>query len=64
MMKKLYEKFDKFMEVFKILHVDILLLDAFEQMPHYKKFLKKIMSKKKKCGFIKIVDLCLQEDKD
>ncbi|XP_024963120.1 uncharacterized protein LOC112503288 [Cynara cardunculus var. scolymus] len=40
--------FKKFLEVFKALHINIPLVKAIEQMPSYAKFLKDILSKKKK----------------
>ncbi|KAJ9538924.1 LOW QUALITY PROTEIN: hypothetical protein OSB04_031657 [Centaurea solstitialis] len=41
-------QFKKFLDVFKQLHIDIPLVEAIEQMPSYAKFLKDILSKKKK----------------
>ncbi|XP_024969568.1 uncharacterized protein LOC112508936 [Cynara cardunculus var. scolymus] len=41
-------QFKKFLEVFKALHINIPLVEAIEQMPSYAKFLKDILSKKKK----------------
>ena len=38
----------KFLEVFKKLHINILLLEALEQMPIYAKFMKNILSLKRK----------------
>ncbi|XP_047953117.1 uncharacterized protein LOC125198936 [Salvia hispanica] len=46
--KKLDEKFVKFLEIFKRVHLNIPLIEALQQMPGYPKFLKEIMSKKKK----------------
>ncbi|XP_047979067.1 uncharacterized protein LOC125220986 [Salvia hispanica] len=46
--KKLDEKFAKFLEIFKRVNLNIPLIEALQQMPDYLKFLKKIMSKKKK----------------
>ncbi|XP_047949473.1 uncharacterized protein LOC125195358 [Salvia hispanica] len=46
--KKLDEKFAKFLEIFKRVHLNIPLIEALQQMPGYLKFLKEIMSKKKK----------------
>ncbi|XP_042028318.1 uncharacterized protein LOC121775307 [Salvia splendens] len=46
--KKLDEKFAKFLEIFKRVHLNIPLIEALQQMPDYLKFLKEIMSKKKK----------------
>ncbi|XP_042059417.1 uncharacterized protein LOC121803910 [Salvia splendens] len=46
--KKLDEKFVKFLEIFKRVHLNIPLIGALQQMPGYIKFLKEIMSKKKR----------------
>ena len=45
---KLNKKFAKFMEVFKNLHINILFVDPLEQMPNYVKFMKDILSKKRR----------------
>ena len=45
---KLDKQFTKFMEVFKKLHVNIPFVDALEQMPSYVKFMKDILSKKRR----------------
>ncbi|XP_062098819.1 uncharacterized protein LOC133804693 [Humulus lupulus] len=42
------KQFAKFLEVFKKLHINILFAEALEQMPSYVKFMKEILSKKKK----------------
>ncbi|KAI3677555.1 hypothetical protein L6452_36821 [Arctium lappa] len=41
-------QFKKLLDVFKELHINIPLVEAIEQMPSYAKFLKDILSKKKK----------------
>ncbi|XP_024980884.1 uncharacterized protein LOC112517738 [Cynara cardunculus var. scolymus] len=41
-------QFKKFLEVFKALHINIPLVEAIAKMPSYAKFLKDILSKKKK----------------
>ncbi|KAJ9541597.1 hypothetical protein OSB04_028103 [Centaurea solstitialis] len=41
-------QFKKFLDIFKQLHINIPLVEATEQMPNYAKFLKDILSKKKK----------------
>ena len=41
------KQFTKFMEVFKKLHINILFVDALEQMPSYVKFMKDILSIKR-----------------
>ena len=45
---KLDKQFTKFMEVFKKLHINIPFADALEQMPSYVKFMKYILSKKRR----------------
>ena len=45
---KLDSKFGKFLDMLKKLHVNIPFLDALSQMPLYAKFLKEILSKKRK----------------
>ncbi|KAJ9556674.1 hypothetical protein OSB04_011288 [Centaurea solstitialis] len=41
-------QFKKILDIFKQLHINIPLVEAIEQMPNYAKFLKDILSKKKK----------------
>ena len=45
---KLDKQFTKFVEVFKKLHINIPFADALEQMPSYVKFMKDILSRKKR----------------
>ena len=45
---KIGSQFGKFLDMLKQLHVNVLFLDALSQMPLYAKFLKEILSKKKK----------------
>ncbi|XP_022897634.1 uncharacterized protein LOC111411325 [Olea europaea var. sylvestris] len=45
---KLDIQFGKFLEVFKKLHINILFADALAQMPSYAKFMKDILSNKRK----------------
>ena len=42
--------FKKFFEILKQLHINIPLIDALEQMSNYTKFLKDIISRRKKLG--------------
>ncbi|XP_062080452.1 uncharacterized protein LOC133785217 [Humulus lupulus] len=42
------KQFSKFLEVFKKLHINITFADALEKMPSYVKFMKEILSKKRK----------------
>ena len=46
--KKNEEQFSKFLEMFKKIEINIPFADAITQMPNYAKFLKDILSKKKK----------------
>ncbi|XP_024963991.1 uncharacterized protein LOC112504285 [Cynara cardunculus var. scolymus] len=50
-------QFKKFFDVFKLLHINIPLVEAIEQMPSYAKFLKDILSKKKKLNEFETVAL-------
>ena len=55
------EQFSKFLNIFKKLQVNIPFADALEQMPHYAKFMKEIMSKKRKIeekGMINLSEQC------
>ncbi|XP_062108233.1 uncharacterized protein LOC133819084 [Humulus lupulus] len=45
---RLDKQFAKFLEVFKRLHINIPFAEALEQMPSYIKFMKDILSKKRK----------------
>ena len=42
------DQFSKFLNVFKKIKVNIPFNEALSQMPHYSKFMKDIMSKKRK----------------
>lgn len=46
--KKFDAQFSKFFKIFKKIHINIPFADALEQMPNYAKFMKEVMSKKKK----------------
>ncbi|PIN22518.1 DNA-directed DNA polymerase [Handroanthus impetiginosus] len=48
--QKLEKQFLKFLEVFKKLHINIPFAEALEQMPSYVKFMKDILSKKRRLG--------------
>ena len=58
--KNLDKQFFKFLEVFKKLHINIPFADAIEQMLSYVKFMKKIISNKRKLEEFEIV--CLTEE--
>ena len=47
---KLDKQFSKFMDIFKKLHINIPFTEELEQMPGYAKFMKDILSKKRKLG--------------
>ncbi|KAJ4717030.1 DNA-directed DNA polymerase [Melia azedarach] len=55
--KKLDAQFSKFLEMFKKLHINILFVDALEQMPNYAKFMKEMMSNKRRLEEYEIVKL-------
>ena len=54
---KLDKQFTKFIEVFKKLHINIPFANALEQMPSYVKFIKDILSKKRRLSDFEIVNL-------
>ena len=54
---KLDKQFAKFKEVFKKLHMNIPFADVLEQMPSYVKFMKDILSKKRRLLDFEIVNL-------
>ena len=51
------EQFSKFLEIFKKIKINIPFVEAITQMPNYAKFLKDILSKKKKISEEGIVSL-------
>ena len=44
---QLHKEFEKFVKIFKQLHINISFADAISQISSYAKFLKEIMSKKR-----------------
>ena len=54
---KLDKQFTKFMEVFKKLYINIPFSDALEQMPSYAKFMKDILSQKRRLADFETVNL-------
>ena len=54
---KLDKQFTKFMKVFKKLHINIPFVDALEQMRSYVKFMKDILSQKRRLADFEIVNL-------
>ena len=55
--RQLDKQFNKFMEIFKKLHINIPFAKALEQMSGYVKFMKDILSKKRKLGDYETVAL-------
>ena len=53
---KLDKQFTKFMDVFKKLHINIPFADALEQMPSYVKFMKDILSHKRRLADFETVN--------
>ena len=51
------EQFSKFLEIFKKIEINIPFAEAINQMPNYAKFLKEILSKKKKIAEEAVVNL-------
>ena len=51
------EQFSKLLEIFKKIEINIPFVEAINQMPNYAKFLKEILSKKKKIAEEGIVNL-------
>ena len=45
---KLDYQFSKFLNMFKKIEINIPFIEALTQMPHYAKFMKDILSKKRK----------------
>ena len=54
---KLDKQFTKFLEVFKKLHINITFVDALKKMPSYVKFMKEILSKKRRLSNFETVNL-------
>ena len=55
------EQFSKFLEIFKKIEINIPFAEAINQMPNYAKFLKEILSKKKKIvgeGIVNLTATC------
>ena len=55
------EQFSKFLEIFKKIEINILFAEAINQMPNYAKFMKEILSKKKKIveeGIVNLTATC------
>ncbi|KAL2526836.1 Uncharacterized protein Adt_11890 [Abeliophyllum distichum] len=57
---KLDKLFEKFLEIFQKLHINIPFADALVQMPLYLKFMKEMLSKKRKLDENEIVALTVE----
>ena len=58
---KLDEQFSKFLNMFKKIEINIPFSEALNQMPHYAKFMKDILSKKRKIakeGLVNLIGTC------
>ncbi|XP_073133731.1 uncharacterized protein [Henckelia pumila] len=55
--KALDEQFNKFLEIFKKMHINIPFVDNLEQMPNYAKFIKDVMSNNRKLQENEVVNL-------
>ena len=57
------DQFSKFLNMFRKLEINIHFSEALAQMPHYAKFMKEIINKKRKveeCGIVNIkLHFCL-----
>ena len=54
---KMEEQFSKFLNMFKKIEINIPFLEALTKMPHYAKFMKDLLSKKRKFNEEGIVSL-------
>ena len=55
------EQFSKFLDIFKKIEINIPFAEAINQMPNYAKFLKEILSKKRKIaeeGIVNLITTC------
>ncbi|XP_070005241.1 uncharacterized protein [Nicotiana sylvestris] len=55
--EKLDKQFSKFLDILKQLYINIPFIDALTQMPSYSKFLKEILSSKRKLEEVSVVKL-------
>ena len=55
--KEIDSQFAKFVELFKKLHINIPFVEALEQMANYAKFMKDVLSKKKKLGQYEMISM-------
>ncbi|XP_074277872.1 uncharacterized protein LOC141601482 [Silene latifolia] len=54
---KLEQKYGKFLDILKVMHINIPFLEAISEIPSYGKFLKKLLSNKKKLGASTTINL-------
>ena len=55
------ERFSQFLNMFKKIEINIPFVEALAQMPYYTKFMKDILSKKRKCveeGVVSLIATC------
>ncbi|XP_021721950.1 uncharacterized protein LOC110689470 [Chenopodium quinoa] len=57
MRHKLDEKFGRFIDMLKQLHLSLPFTDVINQMPNYAKFLKEILSGKRTCDVVETINL-------
>ena len=55
--KKLEKQYEKFLQTFQQLHINIPFADALAQMPLYAKFLKEMLSRKRKLEDVETITL-------
>ncbi|XP_057811294.1 uncharacterized protein LOC131025517 [Salvia miltiorrhiza] len=55
--ERVKQQFSKFLEIFKKFHINLPLVEALQEMPQYAKFLKDIISRKKRLGEFETVNL-------
>jgi len=55
--KRIDAQFSKFLDIFKKLEINLPFVESLEQMPKYAKFMKDVLSKKKKYGDYETVEL-------
>ncbi|XP_021737526.1 uncharacterized protein LOC110704046 [Chenopodium quinoa] len=54
---KLDEQYGRFIDIFKQLHLSLPFTEVVTQIPNYKKFLKEILSGRRTCDVVEIVNL-------
>jgi len=56
------KQYKKLLEVLKQLHINILLLKTLQQMPNYAKFLKDVITKRRKLGDFKTLAMTTENN--